>query len=94
MKVEAPRFRGPALTDEEQRTFVNHINTKWATKTCSFCNANNWEIGGWTNTFLGDGSGAMVIGGAVLPGIALVCMNCGFMVTVNAIVAGLHPRGK
>lgn len=94
MSTGPHQLRGPALTEEERRTFLNHVNAKWSAKTCPFCSANTWEIGGWTNVFLGDGTGAMFFGSGVLPGVTLVCMTCGFMVTINAIVAGLQPRGK
>lgn len=87
-----PGPRAPSLSDDEKTILLRHLNAKWAAKTCAHCNSNHWEIGGWTPVPIGTGPGEVVIGGAVLPGVAMVCMNCGVTVIVNAMVAGLDRR--
>jgi hypothetical protein len=85
-------FKEAALADDEKATLLRHINAKWTAKTCPFCNQSKWDIGGWSPILLGPGAGNVVIGGAVLPSVAMVCMTCGNTVLINAIIAGIGRR--
>lgn len=81
------------LTVEERAKLVSHLTNVWrGASTCPFCNSANWDISGWAPISLGQGPAAVVLGGAVLPSVALVCMKCGYTVLINAMVAGLGRR--
>jgi hypothetical protein len=78
-----------ALTQEQLAKFVEHINKKWKSKNCLLCGANNWDVLGYVPLSLADEPGAVVLGGKIAPTVAIVCKECGQIVLVNSLVAGV-----
>jgi hypothetical protein len=63
------------LTDKA----IEHVKNTWTNKKCICCKKNNWEVdGGIFRLYRNDM--------AAMPLIAVVCINCGNTVFINAIV--------
>ncbi len=76
-----------ALDWEVEDKVRDFINTKWTTKKCHLCAANDWAIRGYVLLPIGDKL-HLVIGQEVLPSVVVVCKNCGNTHVINAVIAG------
>ena len=57
---------------------------------CSICRTGQWTLSdGFVFFPTQDSAGSYVIGGPVLPNIALICSHCGNTVFLNLLVLGL-----
>jgi hypothetical protein len=67
------------------------VNSKWRQGvTCSQCGASQWSIGTSPgHLLLGTSDGSTIVAGASYPVIVVLCGNCGHMVLVNALTAGV-----
>ena len=79
------------FTDEQKVRLAEWFQTKWNHRECPVCQANAyaapdkaWEI----RPFRG---GQTVIGGqgGIIPMFPVMCTNCGYIIWINAIVAGI-----
>ena len=72
----------------DKNHFEQHLNEKWVNKVCPICYSNNWIYDEAILTPLGVGNHAeILIGGKIVPLIAVTCINCGNTVFINAKVA-------
>ncbi len=79
-----------ALRPDEIKKVVEHLNSKWKNKACSFCSSNNWAVDGLVLLTLSDtSSNAFVIGGPAQPCASVACQTCGNTHLVNLIIAGV-----
>jgi len=67
---------------------IKWLRSKWPNPVCPICTANNWQIAaiGEIRDFSGGG---LVVGGALIPVMPVVCNNCGYTLLFNALVAGV-----
>ncbi len=72
------------INDEK---LINAINEKWASKLCPMCGGNNWNIDSGVSGLVAlDKNKNVMLGGRVLPVIAITCLHCGNTVLVNPLV--------
>jgi hypothetical protein len=78
-----------ALTPEQNKVLIEHVNKKWKGSQCRQCEANNWSVDGIIQIALGEFPGPVQLGGTVLPTVAVICRNCGNTVLINLVIAGV-----
>lgn len=78
------------MPSDKQQALAAYINEKWANSNCRLCNQNKWSTEGYINLSISPNAG-LVLGGPALPTVAVICMNCGNTVFINALVAGIGP---
>ena len=82
-----------ALTKEERDIALDHIKTHWKRdNTCSVCGESNWNIHPTLYEIREFNEGSMVVGGPLVPLIAVGCASCGNLKFFSAITAGLVNR--
>src|SRR5437867_769361 len=79
------------LNAEESRIALAWLNRQWTNQTCPFHGPTKWEVGQVIMTLPYSGGG-VIVGGPTYPLLVVTCVNCGYTVLVNAIVAGVVPR--
>jgi hypothetical protein len=67
---------------------ITHLRDKWGGRVCQQCGEGNWTVQAKAFELRQFHGGSLVVGGAVLPLVPVICTNCGNTVLVNAIVAG------
>lgn len=85
----ADRARRIKASREEHAKITAFINTKWRSRACHLCQANDWEISVYAVLPIGQSPASMVFGQQVLPCVAVVCKNCGNTHLISAVIAGL-----
>jgi hypothetical protein len=78
------------IPPDQQAALTKFLNEKWKNSACPQCTVNNWQVNGWLTMIVSDRIG-IVLGGPVIPIIALSCGNCGNTIMVNALTAGVMP---
>jgi hypothetical protein len=68
---------------------LQHLKTKWGGRSCPMCGVGPWSVQDAAYEVRAFGQGGLLVGGAVIPVVPVVCMNCGNTVLVNAILAGV-----
>jgi hypothetical protein len=71
---------------------IDFLNNKWGGQTCPMCRKGNWSVSEDIFEMRKFNNGNLVIGGPeakIIPLVPITCSNCGKVVFVNAIVAGL-----
>lgn len=77
--------------DDPKNKALHWLNKKWqGDKECPVCRHNQWTIGDAVELRPYQG-GSVVIGGAVVPLIPVVCTNCGNTLLISAVVADALP---
>jgi hypothetical protein len=80
-----------SLTPEQQSRAKGWLESKWQKSDCPWHGPTVWQIGLLTQ--IGPYSqGSVFLGGPVYPAITVICTNCGYMVFINAIQAGILDR--
>lgn len=81
------------LTDEQSSRALAWLNEKWPPmrRGCPVCGAANWNIQSSLMELREFEGGNLVIGGgsAIYPLLGVMCTNCGHMIFINAVVAGI-----
>jgi hypothetical protein len=82
------------LSPEEDKALTQWIIDHWKTVSCPFHGPTHWEIGWATATqpyaaALGMPGTGTVLGGAAFPLALLTCAECGYVVFINLIKAGI-----
>lgn len=68
------------LTEDEKRRIANVISSRIPNLACPMCHRNNFIItDGYFNSSINANLQSMVLGGASIPSIGIVCANCGFI---------------
>lgn len=81
----------------ESQKVIQHLQAKWGSKACPMCSSGPWNVQDTSFQLTEFNEGNMVIGGPVIPLVTVMCGNCGYVVLVNAIVAGVlkaQPESK
>ena len=69
--------------------FLKELNSKWLLdKTCPICGSNNWTVAPDPQQLMRFAGGSLVVGGAVIPVVAVTCTNCGYTRLFNPLVLG------
>ena len=70
---------------------IRFLQEKWQGRTCPMCQAGNWSVSDQVFEMREFNGGNRILGGksSILPVIPVTCANCGNIIFVNAIVAGL-----
>lgn len=79
----------------DRNKIADWLNTRWkGEKLCPICRSNNWSIldNVWESRKFQ--SGTLVVGGPVLPLVAIMCNVCGYTHFFNAIAVGAVQRPK
>jgi predicted RNA-binding Zn-ribbon protein involved in translation (DUF1610 family) len=76
------------LPPEQMERLRTHIATKWKNG-CPMCGNRRWIPNAYAPVALSPRPVGVVLGGTMLPSLAMVCSNCGFTAFLNALVAGL-----
>jgi hypothetical protein len=72
---------------------IRHLNANWGGHRCPMCGLGPWEAGNTVQEIREYiGGGGILVGGAVVPVVAVTCKNCGYTALVNAIIAGVMDR--
>lgn len=74
----------------ESSKAIQYLTEKWKNRACPMCGSGPWNIQDSTFQLTEFNEGSMVIGGPVIPIIPVTCGNCGHVVLVNAIIAGIQ----
>ncbi len=83
------------LNEEQYQKLIKHITEKWQSPpACSVCRNNDWNVSREVYELREFHGGSMVIGGsALVPVSPVTCNNCGNVVLVNTLVAGIDLKG-
>src|SRR2546430_7505413 len=79
------------LDTEKTKRPLGCLNRQWTNQACPFHGPTKWEVGQVIMTLPYSGGG-VIVGGPTYPLLVVTCVNCGYTVLVNAIVAGVVPR--
>jgi hypothetical protein len=82
-----------ALDKQAFEKLAAFINSKWKTKECVLCSANDWTVNGYVVLSSQDSVQGLVLGGQVLANAAVICKNCGNTHLINLVTAGVVPPG-
>lgn len=77
----------------ESSEAIKYLTDKWKNRNCPMCGSGPWKVQNSSFQLTEFNEGNMVIGGPVIPVLPVTCGNCGHVVLVNAIVAGIHKPG-
>lgn len=83
------------MDDDQRRKADKWLKEKWLKDLahCPFCGHSVWQ----TQNSLGIVplfKGGATIAGAGFPALVAICVNCGYMAFINAIIMGLTGKGK
>lgn len=68
---------------------IDHLNSKWATRTCPMCGSNNWNVSDNVYELREFHGGDIMLGsGSIYPVVPVSCNNCGNSIMVNALLSG------
>ncbi len=82
------------MTDFQPDRLIKHLKDKWQNRPCPLCGVGNWNVSEKVFEIREFNHGDMIIGaGPIIPLIPVTCSNCGNVVLVNAIIAGIVPQG-
>lgn len=76
----------------DQQAVLAHLQEKWTSRLCPACKSNSWNIQDSTYQLTEFNPEGMVIGGPVVPVLAVLCSNCGYMMMFNALSVGAVKR--
>jgi hypothetical protein len=81
-------------TKINQQKLLTHLSEKWKGRSCSMCDARNWNLSDKLFELREFQGGELVLGtGPIIPLVVVTCNNCGNTVLVNAIKAGaIEPQ--
>ena len=78
---------------EQQKRFIEILNSKGIKLICPRCGNNNFSIlEGYVNLPMAEKVGEIILGGRTLPTIVTYCTKCGFLSQHLAGVLGLFPK--
>lgn len=82
---------GEVMAKIDYSKVINFIQTKWHNKMCPMCQNSNWSVSDQVFEMREFNGGNLVISGdsSIIPVIPITCSNCGNIIFVNAILAGL-----
>lgn len=76
------------LSPEQLEKLRLHIGTKWKNG-CPMCGNRTWSPSAFAQIALSPRRDGIVLGGTILPSIAMTCTDCGFTALLNAISSGV-----
>lgn len=80
-----------ALSKEDRQRITDAIDGRVKGWQCRLCDQNDWTLAeGIIALGVQDKPGTVVVGGRVLPCIALTCSNCGNTLLLNMVMLGLR----
>lgn len=80
----------PFTEDEKQKILATIKAQVPKIGNCPVCGNSNWTLAdGYIQLPVQDKLGSVVLGGPVLPCVAIVCTNCGNTVLLNVFALGL-----
>ena len=87
---------GAALTADQQIRLQEWFRTKWRHGECPVCHTNGYAAPDRTWEIRPFHGGGLVIGGpgGIIPMFPVTCTNCGYIIWINAILAGVIPGGS
>lgn len=76
---------------EHPDKLIRFLNTKWGQVECPICKKISWNVPGTIYELREFNNGNLIIGGnsSLVPVIPITCNNCGNVIFINAITAGL-----
>jgi len=80
------------LTKEQIEAIVSHLGAKFPDSKCPVCDKNTWDL--QRRVFQFTECASLIMGGAAIPAVVVVCKNCGNMLFLNAILLGIVERDK
>ncbi len=78
------------LTQEQRETATRFLRTHLRNP-CSVCGIHRFNVVDIVNTLPYENSGAMVLGGATIPLLLVVCESCFHVLSFAAVPIGLVP---
>lgn len=81
------------LTKEQSQKILEWMKTKWGDAKCPMCGEDKWSVGNVlaaVNVVSNDAQDTVL--GGYYPCVTVVCENCGNLVLLSAIAAGLLPE--
>lgn len=84
------------LSEEEKQNIIRELRERGAKLPCPRCGHDKFVIsdGYFFQSIQKGVRAAMVVGGSVIPQIAIICQNCGFMSFHALGIVGLLPKEK
>jgi len=80
---------------DDKQKFIDWVNQKWkGQKICPICGENSWGVFDNLWELRAFSQGNLNLGGPIIPLAALACKNCGYVMTFNALLAGLIEPEK
>lgn len=77
----------------QSKQIIEFLSSKWfGQKVCVICGLNNWNVHAKPLQLTEFNRGALLLGGPVIPVVAVTCMNCGNTHLFNAILLGAVQR--
>jgi len=82
------------ISESQVRAFLDRVYPQ-GLKPCDACGHPHWTYDNRVYELREFSGGGLVIGGSqkIIPALALTCTNCGNTKLINALVAGLMPKG-
>ena len=84
------------LSEERKNEIINELRDRGANLPCPRCGHQNFIIsdGYFIQNMQTEFKAAIVVGGPVIPTIAIICQNCGFISHHALGIVGLLPERK
>ena len=80
------------ISQEKKQEIAKRLDDRLKGVTCPMCHQHNFIIAdGYFNNVIQDNLEGIVLGGATIPTISIICANCGFVSQHALGVLGLLP---
>jgi len=78
------------MSELNAKKVIKHLKSKWDNHNCPMCHEGDWSVQDKVYELREYHGGDMVIGGsALIPVVPIICDNCGNIVLINGIIAGV-----
>ena len=79
------------MTLEQSQKASAWLNAHWTNRNCPLHGPTLWQLDTWLAEVRAYAGGSLIVGGgqAIFPLLVVTCTKCGYVVFVNAIMAGI-----
>lgn len=77
------------LSEPQREKVLEKLHELWGSNPCELCGWSDWDLSDHLLELREFAKGALLVGGVVVPLVALYCTRCGNVRLANAIALGI-----